>query len=95
LALIDKLAARPSTIFRLAWLTFCLLVICLAGAPTLRVVTPYVLAGLGESPAGSRASVMAEASAAQPATAGPFTTWILPLISWTLVGVLLLKVLVI
>jgi hypothetical protein len=56
--------SRPSLVWRVVWLWFCLHVIKKPGGPdTLKAVVPYVLAGLGESPS---AAVPPAVSATEP-----------------------------
>jgi hypothetical protein len=88
LAFLSKLAGRPSTVWRLAWLAFCLLVVCLLGARTLRKIVPYVLAGVGDKPA---APLLPEGARGQPEDDSQFANWILPVLGWlVLAGLLLL-----
>lgn len=91
LAVFSKLIDRPSTVWRLAWLLFCLVIICFGGSRTLRKVTPQVLAGitLDSSPAKNQ-SVLTMPQEED----GKFATWILPLIAWAiLVGILVVTTL--
>ena len=76
---LSKLADRPSTTWRIAWLTFCLLVVCFFGARTLRRITPYVLAGIGDSPT---PPLLPEGEADKTDDDGKFVTWVFPAISW-------------
>jgi len=86
LAFLSKLADRPSVIWRLAWLIFCLLVVCLCGARTLRKIIPYVLAGVGEVPT---APLLPDGASGQlNEDDGRFANWILPATSWVLLATL-------
>ncbi|MGI5245406.1 hypothetical protein [Dactylosporangium sp. CA-139066] len=89
LALVEKLATRPSTVWRLSWLAFCLLVICYAGAPTLRRVAPYILAGIGDKPSAPLLPKKDEREA--DTNDGWFLTWGLPVIAWAVTAALLGK----
>lgn len=80
---VTKLADRPSTVWRLAWLIFCLLVVCLTGARTLRKIVPYVLAGVTEQPTGT---ALPKPAAADADDLGRFATWVLPTLSWLLLA---------
>ena len=85
-AFLSKLADRPSTVWRLSWLVFCLIVVSFFGARTLRRITPYVLAGVGDSPT---APLLPEGTDNKPEDDGRFATWMLPAISWIiLTGIL-------
>lgn len=77
--LLSKLADRPSTVWRLAWLMFCLIVVCLFGPRTLRWITPYVLAGVADT---LTAPLLPESRADELGNEGKFATWVLPCISW-------------
>jgi hypothetical protein len=83
LAFLSKLADRPSTVWRVAWLVFCLTVLCFFGTQTLQKVTPYVLAGIGGEPA---APLLPEGVKDAVKEDSPFTTWILPVVSWTILA---------
>jgi hypothetical protein len=80
-AFVTRLAGRPSTVWRLAWLTFCLLVVCLAGARTLRKIVPYVLAGVADRPTGT---ALPKQTTTDTDDLGTFATWVLPALSWML-----------
>ena len=83
---LSKLMDRPSTLWRLAWLVFCLIVVCFFGAQTLRRIAPYVLAGVGETPT---PPLLPEGATGQAENDGRFATWVLPVTSWSiLIGVL-------
>ena len=82
---LSKLVDRPSTLWRLAWLAFCLIIVSFFGAQTLRRIVPYVLAGVGDAPT---APLLPEGSAGQLENDGRFATWVLPATSWSiLIGV--------
>ncbi|MFF5081602.1 hypothetical protein ACFY36_31525 [Actinoplanes sp. NPDC000266] len=87
-ALMHKVLARSSTVWRLLWLVFCLVVICLAGAPALRWVVPYVLAGIGDQPS---TPLLPKKADAEPPPVGPFLTWVLPTIFWILGAACVIK----
>jgi hypothetical protein len=78
-AFLSRLADRPSTIWRIAWLLFCLIVLCFFGARTLRRIAPYVLAGIGKTPT---APLLPAGSPAQQEDDGKFATFVLPIICW-------------
>jgi hypothetical protein len=92
LALVEKLAARPSIVWRLAWLAFCLLIVCLAGAPTLRGIAPYVLAGVD----GRRTAHSRTANPTEPERVvdSRLASWVLPAIAWSLISASVVKWLV-
>lgn len=83
IAFLSKLADRPSTIWRLAWLMFCLIIVCFFGARTLRRIAPYVLAGIGDTPT---ARLLPEKAAGSPDDDGRFAVWVLPVMSWLVLG---------
>lgn len=83
LALLSKFADRPSTIWRLCWLLFCLTIMCFFGPRTLRRISPYVLAGVGETPT---APLLAASDAGRPDDDGWLATWVLPAISWLILA---------
>jgi|SRR5579875_1652309 len=85
---LSKLAGRPSTVLGLAWLLFLLVVMCFFGMKTLRQICPYALAGINEktrSPA-SREGETADQSGKQSNRDSPLVTWVVPLISWTILA---------
>jgi hypothetical protein len=61
---------------------------CFFGAPTLRRIIPYVLTGIAETPT---LSVPASGSADQSKDDSRLATWILPLISWMILGGILIR----
>ncbi|MGW8645740.1 hypothetical protein [Micromonospora aurantiaca (nom. illeg.)] len=81
--LIAKIAARPSVLWRLAWLVFCLLVLLLFGARTLQLITPSVIAGATGS---SSKAVPSSSPNSQLGDFGPLATYILPSVAWLLIG---------
>lgn len=82
--LIAKIAARPSVLWRLAWLLFCLLVLLLFGARTLQLITPSVIAGATGS---SSKAVLSAAPDPRLGEFGPMATYVLPSIAWLLIVV--------
>lgn len=76
--LLSNLAGRPSMLWKLCWLLFCLVVICLFGPQTLTRVIPYVLAGVLDSPQ----EMLTKARELGEIQWGRFTRIVLPLISW-------------
>lgn len=78
-ALIAKIAARPSVLWRLAWLVFCLLVLLLFGARTLQLITPSVIAG------SSSKAVLSALPDPRLEDFGPMATYVLPSIAWLLI----------
>ena len=82
-ALVSKVASRPSTVWRLAWLVFCLLVLCFFfGAATLGRIVPYVLAGVDERPRRQQAVASGESDD------GSRVAWALPCLAWSAMIVL-------
>ena len=75
--LLGKFAGRPSLLWRLAWLVFCLVVMVLFGARTLYEITPSVIAGATGSPPKSTPS-----STPVARDFGPLVTWVLPILVW-------------
>jgi hypothetical protein len=89
--LLSQLAGRPSTVWRLAWLFFCLVVMCLFGTQTLRKVVPYVLAGVQSEPLKALKALAELNQTAGQDEPGWFARIGLPLVSWLiLVGVVAL-----
>jgi hypothetical protein len=86
-ALLSEFAERPSIIWRLAWLVFFPVVMCLFGAPALRRIIPHVLTGISGAQAGPVPTI---GEADQSKDNSRLATWILPLISWAIpTGVLI------
>lgn len=83
-ALLSKLADRPSTIWRISWLAFCLIVVCLFGARTLRRIAPYVLAGVGHAP--TPPLLPDETTGQQSEDDGRFANLVLPAVCWSFVA---------
>jgi hypothetical protein len=79
LAIVGKLVDRPSTVWRLAWLLFCLVVLCLFGARTLRRIVPFVLIGIAEPKEHPTDIGVADDD-------GHVADWILPAACWVLVS---------
>jgi len=82
IAALTKAAERPSVLWRLAWLAFCFLVLCFFGARTFRMIVPYVLAGITEAPKRPTTTLRVDDD-------GRVTDWILPVISWLILGSIL------
>lgn len=80
LALLAKVAGRPSLMWRLAWLVFCLVVLMLFGARTLELITPSVMAGATGSPSVRTRPVEVAHDF------GPLATWILPTVAWLFIA---------
>jgi hypothetical protein len=76
-ALLGQFAGRPSLVWRLAWLVFCLVVMVLFGARTLYEITPSVISG-----ATSSAPKSTPSSAPAQGNFGPLVTWVLPTLVW-------------
>ncbi|MEU7652473.1 hypothetical protein AB0C41_10705 [Micromonospora taraxaci] len=81
--LVAKIAARPSVLWRLAWLLFCLLVLLLFGARTLQLITPSVIAGATGSP---QKAVLSTSPNSRLEDFGPMATYVLPSIAWLLIA---------
>jgi hypothetical protein len=73
--------------WRLAWLTFCLLIVCLAGTRTLKGIAPYVLAGIGDRPAANSR----KAGRVRPVAESGLANWVLPTSAWSLIFVSVVK----
>lgn len=80
---IAKIAARPSVLWRLAWLVFCLLVLLLFGARTLQLITPSVIAGATGS---SSKAAPSPSPDSRPGEFGPMATYVLPSVAWLLIA---------
>jgi hypothetical protein len=76
-ALLGQFIGRPSLLWRLAWLVFCLVVMVLFGARTLSEIAPSVISGATSSPPKSTPS-----ATPVPRNFGPLVTWILPALVW-------------
>lgn len=73
-----RAASAPlSLAWRLAWLVFCLVTLCLFGARTFRRIVPYVLAGITE-----RARPPVDSAPADGDSG--LVTWVLPGVTWSL-----------
>jgi hypothetical protein len=81
LALLSKLIDRPSTVWRLAWLTFCLIVLCLCGAKPLPKIVSSVLIGVREPQTSPGTDEHEELQ-----DAGPIANFVLPIIFWSILA---------
>jgi hypothetical protein len=77
-ALLGQFVGRPSLVWRLAWLVFCLVVMVLFGARTLYEIAPSVLAG---------ATGTAPKATPSPRDFGRLVTWVLPTVVWIFIVV--------
>lgn len=76
--LLRALTDHAATIWRLLWLIFCFLVLCLFGPRALSWIVPYVLAGVQED---KTESILAGVKGNQLNDVGWFVT-ILPVLTW-------------
>jgi len=75
---LGNLAGRPSMLWKLSWLLFCLVIICLFGPQTLTKIVPYVLAGALDSPD----EMLTKAREFGEIQWSRFTRIVLPCVSW-------------